>query len=180
MKFGKVLSNQSHYTDLHHMRLVPCCYVTFVANANWIWCIQILREKWELLLSESHCARLQFLHFSAGCSQRKHEIFFMLSNNTRKITLLQPQNRSETSALLSLGWKKNSKWFSYGSSGCSSLFSSWKDVGPTNYLYVIVPFECRISHVSFLHNLFCWILGWGEEMAEGGLPKGCFCASPVL
>lgn len=89
MKFGKVLSNQSHYTDLHHMRLVPCCYVTFVANANWIWCIQILREKWELLLSESHCARLQFLDFSAGCSQRKHEIFFMLSNNTRKITLLQ-------------------------------------------------------------------------------------------
>lgn len=48
----------------------------------------------ELLLSESHSARLQFLDFSAGCCRREHEIFFMLSNNTRKITLLQPQNRT--------------------------------------------------------------------------------------
>lgn len=70
--------------------LVCCCYVTFVANANSFWCIRILREKWELLLSESHCVKLQFLDFSAGWSWRGHDILFMLWHNTRKITLLQP------------------------------------------------------------------------------------------
>lgn len=53
--------------------LVSCFCVTFVANTNGFWCIQILREKWELLLSESQCTKLPFLNFGAGWSWWGHE-----------------------------------------------------------------------------------------------------------
>lgn len=156
--------------------LVPCCYVTFVANANWIWCIQILREKWELLLSESHCVRLQFLAFSAGCSRRKHEIFFMLSNNTRKITATASKQVWDFSTA-EVGLEKEQQVIFIRELCCSSLFSSWQDFWSNKLTCMWVS----LLNVEFLMFHSCMICSIGfSNVGKGGLSKGCFCASPVL